>query len=168
MLKKVRIRIVSTKQELMAKAPAKGERGPHTELGEPERIEMMTEGSYRDDGTRVSIVYREGLDSGMDNATTTLSFTKSEPEVISMQRNGDVRSSMFFEKGKRHASLYITPAMTLQVVVKATRVHNAIESDGTLNISYALELHGGVTERVDLAVTLHPYYDKPQGLEAVE
>lgn len=164
MLKKVRLHIKSVKEELTAKPPARGSGVPTTALGEAETIEMSTVGTYRDDGTRISITYRENEGSGMENATTVLSFTKNERGVISLQRSGEVRSSMFFEVGRRHASLYITPAMTLQVVVNATLVQNDIEENGLLRLCYGLELQGGMTERVELTVRLQPYFDKPKGM----
>ncbi len=163
MLKKVRIAIKTTQQEiggtLFEGQPAAGklQEIDHT----PQTLELMMEGSYYDDGTRISISYREGEITGMKNARTTISFQKSDPALVTMTRDGEVRTALCFEEGHRHLSVYQTPYMPFEVAVKTKRVKNRIVEDGTLRLDYTVELKGANAEHTDFSLTLLPDLKKP-------
>lgn len=163
MLKKVRIAIKTTQQEiggtLFEKQPAtrKLQEIDHA----PQTLELMMEGSYHDDGTRISISYREGEHTGMKNARTTISFQKNDPTLVTMTRDGEVRTALCFEEGRRHLSVYQTPYMPFEVAVKTKRVQNRIAENGTLHLDYTVELKGANAEHTDFSLTLLPDIKKP-------
>ena len=163
MLKKVRIAIKTTQQEiggtLFEKHPTTGklQEIDHT----PQTLELMMEGSYHDDGTRISISYREGEQTGIKNARTTISFQKNDPTLVTMTRDGEVRTALCFEEGRRHLSVYQTPYMPFEVAVKTKRVKNRIVEDGTLHLDYTVELKGANAEHADFSLTLLPDIKKP-------
>ena len=166
MLKKVRIRIKAERHRLMGsifeptedsalmqELPPSGD--------EPETIEMMMEGSYHDDGTRISISYREGELSGMENCKTTLHFQKNDPALISMVRDGTVRTALIFEAGKRHICIYQTPLMPFEVAVQTAHVCNTVEENSRLSLDYTVEIKGAEPERTRFCLELLPYLNKP-------
>lgn len=129
---------------------------------EEAKMELVTEARYRDDGTRVSISYEEGELSGMENTTTTLSFSKSEPGIFSMTRAGAVRTTLLFEKGKRHTCIYQTPILPFELCIATKNVQNDIEANGTLYLDYLIELRGAQTEHTRFKLTLLPDFQAPQ------
>lgn len=125
------------------------------------RMELLTEARYRDDGTRISISYEEGELSGMESATTTLSFSKSEPGIFSMTRTGPVRTTLLFEKGKRHTCVYQTPILPFEVCIATKNVQNDIEASGALYLDYLVELRGAQTEHTKFKLTVLPDFQAP-------
>lgn len=128
---------------------------------EPQEIEMTAEGSYHDDGHRVTVSYREGALSGMENAKTTLFFQKSSPHTVTMTRDGAVRTALLFEQGKCHICIYQTPLMPMEVAVKTRKVENTLEENGKLRLDYTVEIKGADPERTELTLTLLPNPEKP-------
>ena len=164
MLKKVRISIHTKQREIgdtlfdAPKAPPIPSQAIHAE---PQEMELTVEGSYYDDGTRISISYKEGELTGMDNSRTTLSFQKSEPSLITMTRDGSVRTALVFEEGQRHLCVYQTPFMPFEVAVKTKQVENRIEENGSLRMQYTVELKGANAEQTEFSMKLLPNTNAP-------
>lgn len=168
MLKKVRIQITSTRTEIkgsLFETPT-GQflptGAPPTEA-EPEHLELMMEGRYYDDGHRVTISYKESELTGMEGATTTVYFQKSDPHIVTMTRTGTVRTALVFEEGQRHRCVYETPVMPFEVSVETKRVQNAVEATGLLRLDYTVELRGANAERTQFEMKLLPVFNKPLG-----
>lgn len=162
MLKKVRIVIKTTQKETNGTLFEDARGGIVTDAAcEPQVLEMTASGSYYDDGTRISISYREGEQTGMKNARTTISFQKNDPGLVTMTRDGEVRTALCFEEGRRHISVYQTPYMPFEVAVKTKRVKNRIVENGTLHLDYTVELKGANAEHTDFSLTLLPDIKKP-------
>ncbi len=162
MLKKVRIKIQTDRTELVGSLFEDSLAVKQKRDAAAERMEMMTEGSYLDDGTRVSISYKESEATGSEGSRTTVSFQKNAPELISVMRTGSVKTALIFEEGRRHHCVYQTPIMPFDVCVYTTKVHNALESEGALVLDYAVELRGADAERTQMKLTLLPVFDEPQ------
>lgn len=135
-----------------------------TEHTAPQRVELMTEGSYLDDGARVSISYKESAQSGLEGSRATVSFCKNAPEQILMLRTGSVKTRLVFEEGMRHHCVYQTPMMPFDVCVHTAKVCNALEKEGTLLLEYVVELRGAEPEHTKMTLKLLPAYDTPQGI----
>lgn len=163
MLKKVRIRIVTNRYEMLGTLFGENGVKPLKSIPKPEHSEMTVEGALRDDGSRISITYHETDASGMAGASTSISFGKDDPGLITMTRTGSVKTSLVFEKGRRHTCCYQTPVMPFEVCVYTTKVENAIEKDGTLTLFYTVELRGAAAEKTTLTLSLLPVFDKPLG-----
>ena len=109
-------------------------------------MEMNSVGRYSDDGQRIAISYEESEATGMVGSTTTLSFLKSNPEIVTMSRDGAVSATLVFEEVKRHHCIYKTPFMPFEVCVHTTKVLNNI-SLGNLELDYIVEIRGAKAER---------------------
>lgn len=119
---------------------------------EPERSEFFAEGRMVADDSRVEIVYEESLLTGMAGSVTTISFDRSDPSVVSMYRQGLVDTSLVFEEGKRHISVYTTPFGAFELCVHALTVRNNLLESGTIELDYLTDLRGARTERCKMKI----------------
>ena len=160
MLKKVRVRIVTDREELL-ESLFEGVRREEAPSAEREHMEMTVEARYHDDGERVSIAWDESDASGMQGSRTNVSYQKSAKGVVTMLRTGAVKTALVFERGQRHHCVYQTPLAPFDVAVATNAVKNEIEESGTLMLDYAVELRGGTCERTKMCMTVLPYFDAP-------
>ena len=160
MLKKVRVLIVTDREELLDSL-FEGVRREDAPKNEREHMEMTVEARYHDDGTRVSVAWDESDVSGMQGSRTSVSYQKDTPGVVTMMRTGAVKTALVFERGQRHHCLYQTPIMPFEVAVATHAVKNEIEEKGKLTLDYAIELRGGTCERTRMTMTILPYYEAP-------
>ena len=165
MLKKVRLHIITERREMTGSlfegedaTPELLDQIPDAEL---ERIEITVDANYLDDGSRVSMTYHESELTGMEGATTTLTYQKNTPELISMLRHGTVKTALVFEPGKRHFCVYQTPVMPFEVCVLTKAVTNAIESEGALLLDYTVELRGAQAEHTRFTMRVLPCPESP-------
>ena len=164
MLKKVRIQINSTRHEVgvtLFPAAATELRPAPPAAAEPERLEMTVEGVLREDATHVYLSYKEGELTEMGDTTTTLSFQREEPRLITIARNGTVRSTMTFEEANRHVTVYETPYMPFEIATYASLIQNNLLDEGKLRMRYTVEVKGANAEQTDLSLTLLPYFRAP-------
>jgi uncharacterized beta-barrel protein YwiB (DUF1934 family) len=153
MLKKVRVRIVTDREELL-ESLFEGVRHEDAPREEREHMEMTVEARYHDDGSRVSIAWDESDASGMEGSRTTIAFQKAEPHVISMLRTGSVKTALLFEKGRCHECVYQTPLAPFDVRVQTERVHNAVETMGTLDLEYIVQMKGAEAEQTKMRIVI--------------
>ena len=109
--------------------------GRQTYVGqEPDVIRLDTEGTmeYRNGGW--DITYEESELTGLAGVTTTF---RVEPEKVTLIRAGKLSSTMVFQEGYNHDSLYRMEFGTLMISVRATRVYFDIVPDGgTIDLVY--------------------------------
>ena len=101
---------------------------------EPELIELVTEGimEFRDGGW--DITYEESELTGLAGVTTTF---RVEPEKVTLIRTGKLSSTMVFQEGVAHDSLYRMEFGALMISVKTTRLFFDIVPDGgTIDLVY--------------------------------
>lgn len=114
-------------------------RGRQSYAGQdPETIRLDTEGTmeFRDGGW--DIVYEESALTGLEGVTTTF---RIEPGKITLDRRGNLTSTMVFQEGVAHDSLYQMPFGALLLTVKATRVYFDIVPDGgTIDLIYNINI----------------------------
>lgn len=123
---------------------------PDGECSGPE--EILLEGKLVTNEQRVELLYEESELSGMQGATTSVGFARNAPGLISMNRTGSVVTSLVFEEGKRHFSVYDTMFSSFQVCVRTLRVENKLLSEGRINIEYLIEIHGAQAERCEMSI----------------
>lgn len=167
MLKKVRIQIKTERYEVkgsLFETPTgllvPDDRAAHPEE-DAETMEMTMDASYHDDGHRVCIRYKESELTGMEGSTTSVSFQKNDPGLITMLRDGAVKTALIFERGQRHLCVYQTQIMPFEVGVYTKKVHNGIEKEGVLEMDYTVEIRGAQAERTRFQMRVLPYFDKP-------
>lgn len=108
--------------------------------GEPETVELVTEGKYYKKDSQYFAVYDETELSGMEGTTTTL---KMEQDSLSIIRNGTTNSNLVFKKNYNHISMYNTPFGCLEVSVKPSKVEiNVGEAGGNAQLEYKMQTAG--------------------------
>ena len=103
---------------------------------EPDVIRLDTEGTmeYRNGGW--DITYEESELTGLAGVTTTF---RVEPEKVTLIRTGKLSSTMVFQEGYNHDSLYRMEFGTLMISVRATRVYfDIIPDGGTIDLVYII------------------------------
>ena len=101
---------------------------------EPEVIRLDTEGTmeFRDGGW--DITYEESELTGLAGVTTTF---RVEPGKVTLLRTGKLSSTMVFQEGVTHDSLYRTEFGALMISVKATRLFfDILPEGGTIDLVY--------------------------------
>ena len=114
---------------------------------EPDVIELVTEGSmeFYDGGWNIS--YEESDLTGLAGVTTTF---RVEPGRVILDRTGNLRSRMVFEKDVPHDSLYQMPFGALMITVCAKYLFFDILPDGgVVDLLYTIEIENNAAGTVD-------------------
>lgn len=114
---------------------------------EPEVIELITEGTLEKLPEGWSICYEESSLTGMEGVTTTFSI---QPGKITLTRTGALQSTMVFQIGVLHESLYQLEFGALMISVCAKTVdYELSETGGTVDLVYGIDIEnsgGGLVE----------------------
>ena len=105
---------------------------------EPEKIELVTEGTleYRNGGWNVA--YEESDLTGMSGVTTPF---RVQPGKIVLSRTGKLNSQMVFEEGVTSESLYQLEFGALMITICASHVaFDLTEEGGTIDLTYSIEI----------------------------
>ena len=114
---------------------------------EPEVIRLDTEGfmEFRSGGW--DITYEESELTGLSGVTTTF---RVEPEKVTLLRTGALSSTMVFQEGVAHDSLYRMEFGTLMISVKATRVFfDLVEDGGSIELVYSIVIENTEAGTID-------------------
>ena len=114
---------------------------------EPEVIRLDTEGymEFRDGGW--DIVYEESELTGLAGVTTTF---RVEPGKVTLMRTGKLSSTMVFQEGVAHDSLYKMEFGALMITVKATRLfYDIVEDGGCIDLVYHIVIEDTEAGEVD-------------------
>ena len=120
---------------------------------EPEVIRLDTEGymEFRDGGW--DIVYEESELTGMEGTTTVFRVTTTfrvEPGKVTLMRTGKLSSTMVFQEGVAHDSLYKMEFGALMITVKATRLfYDIVEDGGCIDLVYHIVIEDTEAGEVD-------------------
>ncbi|MDD6966810.1 MAG: DUF1934 domain-containing protein [Candidatus Faecousia sp.] len=102
--------------------------GRQTYVGqEPELIRLDTEGTMEFRNGGWDITYEESELTGLAGVTTTF---RVEPDKVTLTRTGKLTSTMVFQEGVPHDSLYRMEFGALMISVNATRLFFDIVPDG--------------------------------------
>ena len=123
-------------------------RGTQTYEGqEPDVIELVTEGTmeFRDGGWDIS--YEETQLTGLEGVTTTF---RVEPGTVILERTGNLRSRMVFQKDVPHDSLYQMSFGTLMITVCAKYLFfDIVEDGGVIDLLYSIDIENNAAGTVD-------------------
>ena len=114
---------------------------------EPDVIELVTEGTmeFYDGGWNIS--YEESDLTGLAGVTTTF---RVEPSRVILERTGNLRSRMVFEKDVPHDSLYQMAFGTMMITVCAKHLFFDIVPDGgVVDLLYTIEIENSAAGMVD-------------------
>ena len=109
--------------------------GRQTYVGqEPDVIRLDTEGTMEFRDGSWDITYEESELTGLAGVTTTF---RVEPEKVTLIRTGRLTSTMVFQEGVPHDSLYRMEFGALMISVRATRVFfDIVEDGGSIDLVY--------------------------------
>lgn len=114
---------------------------------DPEVIELITEGVLEKLPEGWRICYEESSLTGMEGVTTTFGI---EPGKIVLTRTGALQSTMVFQLGVLHESLYQLEFGALMISVCAKIVEYELsETGGTVDLVYGIDIEnsgGGLVE----------------------
>ena len=123
-------------------------RGTQTYEGqEPDVIELVTEGTmeFRDGGWDIS--YEESQLTGLEGVTTTF---RVEPGKVILERTGNLRSKLVFQKDVPHDSLYQMSFGTMMITVCAQYLFfDIVEDGGVIDLLYSISIENNAAGTVD-------------------
>ena len=114
---------------------------------EPDAIELVTAGTMEQipDGWELS--YQESDLTGLAGVTTTF---RVEPGAVILERTGNLRSKMVFQKGVPHDSLYQMAFGAMMITVCAEHLYFDIVPDGgVIDLVYAINIENTQAGTVD-------------------
>jgi uncharacterized beta-barrel protein YwiB (DUF1934 family) len=122
--------------------------------GEPEVIELTTEGTLEKQKEVWEISYEESDLTGLAGVTTTF---RVGPRGVVLKRTGAIENQMIFMEGRKHESLYRLDFGALMLTVKATKVEcNVTENGGTVDIHYNIEIEDTNAGMVEYHIEVNP------------
>lgn len=123
-----------------------------------ESFELMTEATYEKRNGRISLSYAESELTGMEGATTTVSFEENAPEILTMMRGGSYYTVLVFEEGRRHLCAYNTGVMPFELCVYTYKVQNRLDENGYghLILDYLVEIKGAKAQRTKFRINVSP------------
>ena len=146
----VKIRIVSRQREEQFVPQDPEETEEQVDNG-PNVTEMYAEGTLLSNEKRIAVLYDETELTGMEGTRTRLFFAKQNPGMVSLSRDGTVKTALHFETGRQHITVYQTPYLTCELCVHTYELENRLSSEGgTLHLRYDLKISGVCLEKTDL------------------
>ena len=122
--------------------------------GEPEVIELTTEGTLEKQKEVWEISYEESDLTGLAGVTTTF---RVGPRGVVLKRTGAIENQMIFMEGRKHESLYRLDFGALMLTVMATKVENNVtETGGTVDIHYNIEIEDTNAGMVEYHIVVSP------------
>lgn len=121
---------------------------------EPEVVELTTEGVMTQTAEGWSISYEETDLTGLQGTTTTFTV---KPGHVTLTRTGTVQSSMVFQEGVRHESLYQLDVGALMVCVCARRIQTELSMEGGyLDVYYTIQIEQAMAGVVRYHIDVTP------------
>lgn len=114
---------------------------------EPEIMELVTEGEmeFLDGGWNIS--YQESDLTGLQGVTTTF---RVEPDKVILNRTGPLRSTMEFQVGQSHDSLYQLEFGALMITVTTRHLFfDILPEGGCIDITYDIEIEKSEGGQID-------------------
>ncbi|MBQ7661591.1 MAG: DUF1934 domain-containing protein [Clostridia bacterium] len=120
-----------------------------------ENITLTTDCTVALKGDRFEIEYAESELTGMEGAATKIYFDAVNPRLVSLLREGSVRTALVFEEGKRHHCVYETPYFPIELCVDTLALDNTLTfGGGRFFAEYLIEMNGILAEKTKISITL--------------
>ena len=114
---------------------------------EPNTVELVTEGILEEITNGWEVRYEESDLTGLQGVTTTF---RVEGKMITLIRTGKLNSTMVFEEGITHDSLYQIEFGALLLTVCATKVEWDITPDGgVIDLAYSIVVEHSAAGTID-------------------
>lgn len=127
--------------------------GEQTLDGESDRIEVITEGNFKERNDRFYIAYKEYDEECPEDYYSNL--VKVERDMVTITRRGPMSSQLMLELNKRHQCVYQTAAGDLTIGVFTKTLDNRLtESGGRLEVSYTLDFNTDLVSENRFIITV--------------
>lgn len=114
---------------------------------EPDIIELVTEGEMEFVDGGWDITYAESDLTGLAGVTTTF---RVEPDKVTLSRTGKLRSTMEFQVGTSHDSLYQMEFGALMISVTTKYLFfDILPEGGSIDLLYEIEIEKAESGTVD-------------------
>ena len=118
-------------------------------------IELCTEAEMTLNGEGcIEISYMENEDDEQLKTQAKIIFSRENPSLVIMTKEGAMSAFLSFEEGKTHICTYDTPFMPIKVYVNASLVENKLLEEGTLKLNYILNLNDCAPQHFSVEVKI--------------
>lgn len=126
---------------------------------EPDKIELMTVGTLEALAEDTWLVtYEESELTGLTGTSTTF---RVRPGRVELSRAGSLESSMIFEEGVQHDSLYQMEFGALRVSVCAKKIRCSLtEAGGSIQVLYSIGIEDDTMGTVEYRIEVQPRDEK--------
>ncbi len=122
--------------------------------GKEEKSEIATVGDYIVKGNKKYIIYKECNNMMLDCDVTCI-LELSNNKTLSLSQQGNSRSNLILEKGKRHMCYYDTIAGSMLIgVFTRTMDIDLDENGGKLNVEYSLDFNCDINSEHKLSLNI--------------
>ena len=122
--------------------------------GEPDVIELVTEGIYCRTEDGYEIRYSESEITGLKGTETSVEIN---PREVIVARRGVLNSKMVFKQGERSSFLYDTPFGSATLGIDTRKIYAALNDfGGELSIDYVLNMEHAVVTKNMLKMSIRP------------
>ena len=112
-------------------------------------IEFNTTGKLSVSKNQITITYDEADLVGMDNAMVNIMIDSKNPDIITIQKDNFMKSTLTLEKNKMSINDYDSSFDNVTVSVKTLEMmNNMTKKGGEINLLYTIETNGSPTEMV--------------------
>jgi len=128
----------------------KGTHRPHS--AEEDGVELITSGTYWNEGAETTFSYLETEMTGMEGTRTTF---RVSPQKVTLTREGTMNAQMVFEQGKKHLFLYETPYGATGMGVDTRRLFTDFgASGGGVEIDYVIDVDSMVVSENSFVISI--------------
>ena len=120
---------------------------------------LVSEGTLLLQNGLLHLIYIEAIEDEEDAVPTKVSlvFPKGSGSHITVSRSGDMNTVFTVEPNVRQYSTYDTPFGQVDLCVIGKKIENNMEeTGGTLELDYAVELRGMITQRTKMTIRVRP------------
>ena len=118
-------------------------------------IELCTEAEMTLNGDGcIEISYMENEDDEQLKTQAKIIFSRENPALVIMSKEGAMSAFLSFEEGKTHICTYDTPFMPIKVYVNASLVENKLLEEGSLRLNYILNLNDCAPQHFSVEVKI--------------
>ena len=118
-------------------------------------IELCTEAEMTLNGDGcIEISYMENEDDEQLKTQAKIIFSRENPALVIMSKEGAMSAFLSFEEGKTHICTYDTPFMPIKGYVNASLVENKLLEEGSLKLNYILNLNDCAPQHFSVEVKI--------------
>lgn len=113
------------------------------------KVEFNTTGRLSVSKNQITITYDEGDLIGYDNAMVNIMMDSKNPDIITIQKDNFIKSTLTLEKNRKSISDYDSNFADVTIAVKTLEMmNNMTKKGGEINLLYTVETNGSPTEMV--------------------